>query len=109
MSRENVLSFIYQVTLNPALQARVQTAPDFPALQAIASTEGYTFTEEQWNIASAEAFNGLLTDEDLNEVNAGLTPPPSQNIAVSGLGGSFGGFGKQQAGQGLVKFVPKLT
>jgi predicted ribosomally synthesized peptide with nif11-like leader len=93
MSKKTVLAFIHQVTLNPELQARLQNASDFGSLQGIASSQGYSFTEEEWNIASAEAFYGLLSEEDLEEVNGGLTSTVLQGKALVGLSGGYtGGF-----------------
>ena len=104
MSKKTVLDFIQQVILNPTLHDRVQTAGDFANLQQIASSEGYPFSEQEWNITSAEAFNGLLSDQDLEDISAGLTASPATQKSLMG----FMGGGMFNQGQALIKFVPKL-
>ena len=109
MSKKSVLGFIQQVLINPELHAQVERAGDYARLQEIASSAGFPFNEQEWNTASAEAFNGLLTEEDLEETTAGVNLPElSVKNFSSGMMGFAGKSGSLAEGQVLTRFVPNL-
>lgn len=109
MSKKTVVAFIQQVLLDPELQARVESAGDYAHLQEIAASSGFPFNEQEWNTASAEAFNGLLTDADLEETAGGANSPILSVKGMSGMIGFAGKTGSLAEGQGLIKFVPELN
>jgi|SRR5450432_1004430 predicted ribosomally synthesized peptide with nif11-like leader len=73
MSEQNVLAFVDKTNNDKSLASRVKALPtrNLSDLLALAQSEGFAFTSDEWQAVSATAFGGELDDSALDQVTGG--------------------------------------
>src|SRR5437762_696868 len=73
MSEQNVLAFVSKSNSDKGLALKVKALPtgNLTGLIALAQSEGFAFTAEEWQAVSATAFGGELDENALDQVTGG--------------------------------------
>ena len=81
MSQQNVLAFVNKTNNDKSLASKVKALPTrkLSGLLALAQSEGFAFTADEWQAVSATAFGGELEDNALNQVAGGAGAPSTCN------------------------------